>query len=216
MIYIAYLACDTMTFRGYALWFSAACILIFILQVTIGGFTELFVLNELSWSQPWRFVSAMFLHGDLVHLLYNLFALALFGSMLERIQGGRAFLLTFFATGIIANIVAVNFYSSSLGASGAIFGVIGALVVLRPLLVVWAFGLPMPLFVAGIIWVAGDIIGTFIPSNVGTIAHLSGVAIGLIIGVVYRFRNPPGSTRKLDTFVIEEKVARDWEDAYLR
>jgi len=91
----------------------------------------------------WRFLTAVFLHGGVGHILFNGFALLLFGSILERFVGGRRFLIVFFVTGILANLISVNFYSSSLGASGAIFGVIGALVIVRPGLTVWAFGMPM-------------------------------------------------------------------------
>ena len=178
------------------------------------GFTELFLLNELSFSQPWRFVTAIFLHGDFGHLLYNMFALLLFGGMLERLIGGRRFLLVFFATGIIANFVSVFFYPSSLGASGAIFGIIGSLIVVRPTLVVFAFGLPMPMFIAGILWATGDIIGLFVPSNVGNIAHLSGLAIGLLFGAFYRDwrrRRIPRERSGLD-----EGFMRRWEDVHLK
>ena len=173
-------------FRFYALKLCFWMFVIFLIQLLIKGFTELFLLNSNSFIQFWRFVSAIFLHGSFVHLLYNVFALALFGSMLERLIGGKRFLVVFIATGILANIVSVNFYSSSLGASGAIFGVIGALIVVRPLMVVWAFGLPMPLFLAGIIWAVGDVIGLFVPSDVANLAHLSGMVFGLIFGLLYK------------------------------
>ncbi len=104
--------------------------ILFLTQLLISGFTELFLLNSSSYLQIWRFVTAIFLHGGLAHLLYNIFALALFGSMLERLIGSTRFLMVFFVTGVLANIVSVNFYDSSLGASGAIFGVIGALIVI--------------------------------------------------------------------------------------
>lgn len=139
-----------------------------------------------------------------------------FRASIRASDRSRLFLFTFFLTGIGANLIAVNFYSSSLGASGAIFGVIGALIILRPLEVVWAFGMPMPLFVAGIIWIGADIIGTFIPSNVGTIAHLSGVGIGILLGIFYRLMKPSGSLPKGNKISFSEDLMRDWEDAYLR
>src|SRR3989344_3485905 len=123
------------------------------------------------------------------------------------------YLLVFFLTGIFANVVALSFYPSSLGASGAIFCVIGCLVVIRPLLVVWAFGLPMPLFVAGALWVIGAIIGVFVPSGVGNIAHLSGIALGIFIGLFLRDwkkRNPRNTLR------LHEGFMRSWEDRHLR
>jgi len=160
--------------------------LVFLIQLFVRGFTELFLLDSSAYLQIWRFVTAVFLHGGFAHLLYNVLALALFGSILERFIGGKRFLIVFFVTGILANLISVNFYDSSLGASGAIFGVIGALVIIRPLMVIWAFGMPMPMFIAGILWAAGDLIGLFVPSNVANLAHLSGMFFGLIFGFSYR------------------------------
>ena len=187
-----------MRFRFYAFKLTGIIILVFILQVIFSGFIDLFVLNDKIWlGQYWRFVSAIFLHGGLAHLLYNIFALVLFGSILERLIGGRRFLAVFFITGILANLFSVNFYSSSLGASGAIFGVIGAIIILRPLLPIWAFGLPMPIIFAGILWGVGDVIGAygfFVGNpldNTGNLAHLSGMFFGLILGVIFRKKKKP-------------------------
>lgn len=170
-------------FRWYAIKLTIIIGLIFILQILIKGFTEVFVLNQNSFIEPWRFLTSIFLHGNTLHLLYNGFALALFGSILERLVGEKKLLIVFFLSGIIANLISINFYNSSLGASGAIFGVIGALIIIRPFMFVWAFGVPLPLFMAGILWVAGDLIGLFIPDNIGNIAHLSGIAVGLLSGI---------------------------------
>ncbi len=62
----------------------------------VNGFTDLFVLDGNSFSQIWRFVSAIFLHSGVSHILYNLFELALFGSILEKLVGAKTFLLIFF------------------------------------------------------------------------------------------------------------------------
>lgn len=205
--------------KFYAFWLSGIAVAVFILQLIIPGFTEAFVLNSSSFPQIWRFVSAIFLHGGGGHLLYNLFALIFFGSIVERLIGSKRFLLVFFITGIFANLVSVNFYPSSLGASGAIFGVIGALVVLRPGMAVWAFGLPMPMIVAGVLWVGGDLIGAVgylsgTPlSNTGNIAHLSGMILGLIFGAFYR---SPGRKIRKPLVVIDERSIRNWEDTHMR
>ncbi len=161
-------------------------LIVFLIQWIFSSFTDLFLLDSSSFNQPWRFLTSIFLHGSFTHLLYNGFALALFGSILERLIGSKRFLLVFFITGILANLVSVNFYDNSLGASGAIFGIIGALIFVRPLMIVWAFGLPMPIFIAGILWAGGDLIGLFVPSNVANLAHLSGMFFGLVIGAFYR------------------------------
>lgn len=204
-----------MKFNYYAIKIVGICVLVFVLQIIFSGFTEMFVLNQNAYSEIWRFLSSIFLHADITHLIYNMFALALFGSILERIVGGKRFLLIYFASGIIANIFAINFYTSSLGASGSIYGVLGALVIIRPLMTVFAFGLPMPMLIAGFLWAAGDLIGLFIPSNTGHIAHLSGMAVGIIIGAYLR-RMYGEEKRVIGGIILDENRMRRWEDAYLR
>lgn len=205
-----------MRFRFYALWLCAIMISVFMLQLFVNDFTEIFILDENSFTQIWRFVTAVFLHGGAGHLLYNLFALALFGSMLEKLIGSRKFILIFFLTGIIANLISINFYYSSLGASGAIFGIIGALIVIRPGLPIFAFGIPMPIFLAGILWGAGDLLGAvaFVVgnpiNNTGNIAHLSGMIFGFILG--FFFRQKENSREHKISYRLRENEIRKWED----
>jgi len=211
-----------MKFRYYSFKLAGIMILVFLAQVIFKeyGFTEFFVLNgaALENLQVWRFFSSIFLHGGLGHLAYNLFALVLFGSILETLIGGKKFLWVFFIMGVLANIVSVNFYSSSLGASGAIFGVIGALVFVKPMQVVWAFGLPMPIFIAGILWGIGDVMGAigFLVgnpiSNTGNIEHLSGMFFGLLFGAMFKKKRVRKSKNK---FVIDESSVRKWERGWL-
>ncbi len=179
--------------KFYSLWLAIITIGIFVLQNLPGipGFTETFVLNQLAVTnyQYYRFLTAIFLHGSITHLLFNLFALLFFGLILEKSLGSNKFLLTFLLSGIIANIIAVNYYTSSLGASGAIYGIIGALTIIRPLMMVWAFGLIMPMFIASIFYITADILralGAFGPTNIGSIAHLSGIGVGIIIGILLK------------------------------
>jgi uncharacterized protein len=206
-------------FKFTAIKLSLFIVAIFILQIVIPNVTDLFVLNELSWQQPWRFVTSIFLHGGLTHLILNLFALLLFGSILEKFIGSKRFLLVFFTTGILANLISINFYDSSLGASGAIFGVIGTLIIIQPLMTVWAFSLPMPLFLAGILWAIADLLGAYgfftgnPIDNTGNIAHLSGMIFGLLFGFLYRKR----FLRKQKINVsIDEGEVRHWERSWMK
>lgn len=203
-----------MKFRFYAFILAIICVIVFSLQIFVSSFTDIFVLNSLAFSQIWRFFSAIFLHGSSAHLISNLFALILFGSILEKLVGGKNFLIVFFLTGILANLVSVNFYNSALGASGAIFGVIGALIIIRPTLTVFAFGLPMPIFIAGIIWAFIDVLGVFAPSGVANIAHLSGMFFGLVFGLF--FRNWEDRSDRREGIYLNERNMRDWEDRYMR
>jgi uncharacterized protein len=206
-------------FKFYAFKLTGIMILVFIAQVIIPGFTEFFVLNQKALAgEIWRFFTAVFLHGGLGHLAYNSFALLLFGSILEKITSGKRFLAVFYITGILANVFSVNFYSSSLGASGAIFGLIGAIMLIRPLLPIWAFGLPMPIFIAGIFYAIGDIIGAYgffagnPIDNTGNLAHISGMFFGLIFGYFFKKKR----RRKRRKVILSERAMRHWEDYHFK
>ncbi len=203
--------------KFYSLWFLLVNIIVFILQVSFEEFTEIFVLNQLAYSQIWRFVTSIFLHGSVMHLAYNMFALFFFGIALEKLIGSRKFLLVFFGSGIIANIVSVNFYGSSLGASGAIMGIIGCLTVIKPLMMVWAFGLILPMFLAAGLWIAGDILrslGAFGETNIGSIAHLSGIGVGFLVGILLRaFTKKRRASNKVE---LPNYYIEDWERKYMR
>lgn len=216
----------TQKMKFYSLWLILVCIIVFILQNLPGipGFTGTFVLNELALDgQVWRFFTSIFLHGSISHLLYNLLALFFFGIAVEKLIGSKRFLLVYFGSGIIANIISINFYPSSLGASGAIMGIIGVLTIIKPMMIVWAFGLILPMFIAAILWIIGDVFGVFFPSGVGNIAHLSGIGVGVIVGLFLR-RSIGKMTNSLSKFkdnkklkmVISPHYLENWENKYMK
>ena len=172
--------------RFYSLWIGMILIILFIFQQFINGFTDLLILDKNSFREPWRFLTSMFLHGSIAHLLSNLFALLFFGLVLEKKIGSNKFIGIYLISGILANLIAVNFYPESLGASGAIMGIIGTLAIIAPGMAVWAFGMILPMAVAAVIWVIIDSIGIFIPDNIGHIAHLSGIFFGILFGLILR------------------------------
>jgi len=200
--------------KFYSLWFILINIVVFILQISFKGFTDFFVLNQLAYPQIWRFVTAIFLHGSIAHLMYNMFALFFFGIALEKLIGSRRFFLVYFGGGIISNIISINFYSSSLGASGAIMGVIGALTIIKPLMMVWAFGLILPMFIAAILWIIGDVLGIFFPTGVGNIAHLSGIGVGFLLGLFLRkyIKRRKKANNKIE---LPKYYVENWEKRYM-
>lgn len=207
-------------FRFYALWLSLICILMFILQRTVPGFQVYFRLTPNALTMPWQFVTAIFLHGSVSHLVYNLFALLLFGLILEKLIGSVKFLIVFFVSGILANVISWNFYPNALGASGSIMGVIGAAAAIKPLMMMWAFGLILPMFVIAIIWVIGSIIGIFGfgAQDIGYLAHLSGIMIGIIYGLYLKLTTKIGVKKEIlfqRKVRIPEQTMRNWEDVYL-
>jgi hypothetical protein len=197
-----------------ALWLSLIIFIIFLLQKLIPAFTDLFILDSrLVIPRIWTLLTAIFLHSGMVHLLYNLFALALFGSILEHIIGSRKFLILFFVSGLAASFASLPFYTMVLGASGAIFGILGMLSILRPKMTVWLYHMPMPMIVALFVWAAGDVLGIFAPTGTANIAHLGGLGVGLIAGIYYRkqFRE---KRNKREGVHIDEGKVKEWENTF--
>ncbi|MDP1729314.1 MAG: rhomboid family intramembrane serine protease [archaeon] len=205
-----------------SLWLCTICVIVFLIQLLIPEFTGIFMLTPEAPVKIWQFLTAVFLHGGIVHLLYNLFALFLFGLILEGFIGSKKFLGLFLISGILANIISFLFYPNinALGASGAIMAIIGTLAVLRPGMTVWAYNVPMPMFVAAIFWVGAGIFGILGlgDQSVGHLAHLSGIFIGVIYGSYLRLRYPFrkvgfSSSHKI---VLQEDAIRRWEDYNLK
>ena len=199
-----------MSFRYVAIMLCAVCVIVFIIQNSVQGFTESLLLTKDVLSRPWILVTSIFLHGSMSHLLGNIFALGLFGSILERIVGWRKFVAVFFAAGIVSGLASAFFYDAALGASGAIFGALGMLAALRPKMMVWTYGVPMPMFIAAGFWLVLDIAGTFYPTSVANIAHIVGLAFGIAVGLIFR----QSADEKRSKPLTDEEVDK-WEDQWM-
>lgn len=207
-----------MRFDWYAVKLAAVCIAVFVLQLAFPQITDnLALVSAEALQKPWMFLTSIFLHGGLEHLLYNMFALALFGSILEKIIGGRNFLTIFFVSGLLASFGSFFFYEASLGASGAIFGLLGALAVLRPKMIIWLYGIPMPMFFAIFIWAAGDLIGLFYPSGIANAAHLAGLAVGIAFGLKLRkeYGEKGRFSEKKRSVSPSDNELRKWEENFM-
>jgi membrane associated rhomboid family serine protease len=138
--------------------------------------------------RPWTLLTAMFVHEGFWHLFGNMVILYFFGTYLVRLIGSNWFLLVYFVGGIVGNALYLwlgEYFSLVLGASGAVYAIAGALVVMMPKLPVRLyFILPMPLWVVVLIFF---VIWSFIP-GVAWQAHLGGLAVGLIAGFFFRRR----------------------------
>ncbi len=198
--------------RFISLWLCGICIVMFIVQPLVG--TNAVILNRsLVWQEPWRFVTSIFAHANVGHLLSNLFALGLFGLVLEGRIGPRRVLWLFIISGILINVFSP--YPRSLGASGAIFAILGALIVLRPFMMVWVSGIQMPMIIAGVVWLAQDIFGVFMPTNVGNIAHIAGLFLGIGTGLFLRKKFADRPKPKIPRDKALEKELDNWEDRYM-
>jgi len=114
----------------------AAIVIVFGLETLAGGSTEIEVLVRLGAKvtplivagEYWRLFTSIFLHIGILHLAFNGYALVVLGPEVERIYGSLRFALIFVLSGLLGSLASYAFsYTLSAGASGAIFGLIGAL-----------------------------------------------------------------------------------------
>lgn len=199
-------------FRFLALLLVLACLVIFPLQPFLPT-EQLILVSADVLIRPWTIFTHMFLHGSALHLVGNLFALGLFGSILERLVGWRRFLVIFILGGIISSVGDVLFYSATLGISGALFGVMGAVALLRPSLPVPALGGILPMGVAVVFWAILDLTGLFYPDGIAHAAHLFGLAAGAALGLYLRLRYP--QEKKKQESPISEEEHEAWEKRWM-
>jgi len=180
------------------LWFLIALnVVIFIIQLITGGgiaayspLTSFLGLTPALLSQqPWTIISNMFVHGSFWHILFNMLALYFLGSFLIRAAGERSFLAVFFLGGLAGNILFVLLaypLSTGIGASGGIFALAGALAIMIPRVpvIIFPIPIPMPLWIATIILV----FISFLFSGIAWQAHIGGLLLGLIAGLIFRRR----------------------------
>jgi membrane associated rhomboid family serine protease len=205
-----------------------ANVLVFIAQVMFGGLqnesavTDLFALHHFR-SDEFKFyqiITHMFMHGSFMHLLFNMFALFTFGTMIERIWGPKRFLIFYFICGIGAALAQLGSYAyefhtidkmvlnldqviqyqyalrmnATVGASGAIMGVVAAFGYLFPNTEMMIIPIPIPVKAK---WAVMGIIAIDLFSgiagrptdNVAHFAHLGGALTGFLIVLFQNRRN---------------------------
>ncbi len=203
--------------RHYALWLTGAIAAVFALQMFFPAVTANFrLVSADAWARPWTLLTAIFLHASIAHILFNGLGMVMFGSILEQLIGSKRFLLVFFTAGLLSSIASTFFYNAVVGASGAIFGVIGALAVLQPTLTVWVYYIPMPMYVAAVVWAIGDLFGFIVPTGIANAGHLAGLATGLAAGFMMRGlkRFATGSSGKRMSILTAEEFDR-WEKEHM-
>jgi membrane associated rhomboid family serine protease len=127
----------------------------------------------------WRLASAAFLHGSLLHIGFNMYVLYVLGPTLERILGHARFIILYALAafgGAVASYVLSDVRTVSVGASGAIFGLMGALVIAGQRL---RYDIRQVLILLAINVVIG-----FIAPNVDWRAHLGGLVVGAVVAAI--------------------------------
>lgn len=155
--------------------------------------------------QPWQILTYAFLHGGLTHIVFNLFALWMFGGPVENVLGSRRFTFLYLACvvgaacaqlAVIAMFQPDHFYPT-VGASGGVFGLLLAFAMFYPqariALIFIPIPVPAPIFVIGymIIELFLGITGT--QAGVAHFAHLGGALVGFVMIQYWRAQSRPRS-----------------------
>jgi len=156
----------------------------------------------------WQFATYMFVHDprSITHILFNMFALFMFGRQVEWKMGSREFLLYYFFTGIMAGVFSFAVYLFTgnalvflMGASGAIFAVQLAFAALFPDSIIYLWGiLPLraPVMVLGFTAVELILMITGLGGNVAHATHLAGFGFGWLYFLVRFGVNPWKAMRR--------------------
>jgi membrane associated rhomboid family serine protease len=185
--------------------------------VRMGDQTEAIPLQPTPISVYLTLITSMFMHGSLMHLLGNMLFLWIFGDNIEDSLSHGRYLAFYLTTGVIASLAHVvstaafgeNPYIPSLGASGAISGVMGAYLVLHPHRRVRVFILriltDVPGYVAVGLWFLFQLISAFgvigrgpqSGGGVAFMAHIGGFIAGVILVKVFAIGAPPTPGRPM-------------------
>ena len=139
----------------------------------------------------WQLVTYMFLHGGFLHIFFNMFMLWMFGTEIERQWGTREFLKFYFICGIVAGItlIILSPNSATIGASGAVYGVMVAYAVNypnRPIYLYFLFPIPAKYFVAFLVLISFFSTMNESSDNIAHAAHFGGAVMGYIY-LKYRY-----------------------------
>ena len=155
--------------------------------------------NIFAGNYLWTFLTSMFMHGGFFHIFANMLSLLFIGGLVERLIGKKRYFWFYIFCGIFAGVFFVviaylmslwgysqDYNTFAVGASGALFGLIGFLMLITPNLPVYVMFIPIPikmkyaapgiLIVLWLISIAGDI-------PIGNTAHLGGLIAGIIYGI---------------------------------
>ncbi|MBI5225662.1 rhomboid family intramembrane serine protease [Candidatus Micrarchaeota archaeon] len=179
----------------FAFYLLGAIVVTFLAQIVYPPLTGWFVLDPATLAiHPWTLITSMFLHGGFIHIFFNGFALFTFGPYLERMIGSKRFLAIYFISGIAGGLAYAATYwlhlvpvsIPALGASGAIFGILGAVAILRPNLPILMWFIPMPMKYAALVWVALSLLETIdVSSGIAGAAHLGGLFVGAAMAYIW-------------------------------
>lgn len=147
--------------------------------------TTIFVLSQPLAEHPWTVVTSIYAHSSLGHLISNAIALVLFGLPVAAATSRIRFHLFFIVTGATAGVTQILLYGSGvLGASGAVFALLGYLLVSNRLTTVLGRWIGAPAWLTYGLYIALAAIVTLATAapGVALVAHFTGLVLGLVAG----------------------------------
>ncbi len=140
--------------------------------------------------EVWRWVSSMFIHASASHLFFNLLGLYFFGKILEELVERSWWLSVYFVSGLLGGLAFIFTNASPVvGASGAIFGLLGTVMFLAPSRIVHLYVIPLPLGIIAVMYVLFEtFVAVFTPAEaagIATLAHIGGIITGVIFAFAY-------------------------------
>lgn len=198
-----------------------ATVLVFLAQLVgnqLAGFDVLAGLGAkdnqaIAAGQVWRLVTPLFIHVNLLHLFVNMYSLSAIGPSVERLFGSRRFLVTYFLAGVAGVDMSLAFSPRpSVGASGAIFGLLGALGVFL-FLHRRTFGRAGAVQLRQIVIVALLNLGLGLMPGIDNFGHLGGLLAGAALAWLIGPRLEPIVVEPTHVRLLDR---RQWRDVWPR
>jgi membrane associated rhomboid family serine protease len=168
------------------------CVLVYLLSLVAPGFVYGYLaLNPMLLEErPWTLLTHMFVHASFDHLFWNMLFLFFFGTELEHRIGERRFLAVYLTSGIAAALAQILVFPGVLvGASGALYGVLGCLALIAPeIRVLVFFAIPLSIRWAVVLFALIDFLMMGSADSIAHLAHISGLFVGLAYGYILRQR----------------------------
>ena len=173
-------------------------VLVFIMSSLNGQLMDrLFALNPVCFIyRPWQLVTYMFMHGNFAHIFFNMYAVFIFGSVLERVWGTKKFVFYYLVTGVGAALIHIGVqwltqdFALTVGASGAVFGLLLGYAMLYPDTMMGLIFPPVTMKAKWFVLIYAAIellLGiTGAQASVAHFAHLGGLVFGLVLMLYWK------------------------------
>jgi rhomboid protease GluP len=165
------------------------------------------VLNRLGASlplpydlhQPWRFIMAVFLHGSILHIGFNMWVIMDVGPQIEELYGSARYLFIYVFTGAFGYLVSSFFGRFSVGASGSLLGLIGVMLALTTGRHTAGMQMLRSQLIRWLIYIA--VMGVLMP-QIDNFAHIGGFAAGYALGRIMLDRAPADAAERKRAYAL--------------